>query len=337
MQLTKKFNIWKKALNHYLISFQKKVLREEIVAGFPEYVVVDTTNNCNLGCPLCPTGQNRNEYPKGIMKFETFKKIIDELGEWLYDIYIGNWGEPLLNPELYKMIEYAHECNIRITIFTNLNILDNDIAEKLVKSNLECLNISLDGAAQESYQRYRKNGDFNKVIENIKLIIETKKRYKADFPIIVWQFLVMRHNESETQKAQEMAEELGIQFKLARIRCDMGRELFMNQRERFESVKQWLPESAKYSKYDYEQNTSKNLKQTCDFLWDFSVINWDGGVAPCCGVYRKEDIFGNINNGSFKSIWNNAKYRAARRFVSSHIEQEAHTVCHNCLKNGFID
>lgn len=332
-----KFNLWVKALNHYLITFQKLILKNEFVLGVPEYVMIDTTNTCNLHCPLCPTGQGRNEYPKGMMKLETFKKVIDESGKRLYDIYMGNWGEPLLNPEIYEMIKYAHKYNIRISINTNLNTLDKDSAKKLVESKPEALFVSIDGASQTSYEKYRKGGDFNKVIDNIKLISEIKKQRNSNLPVIVWQFLVMKHNEVEIDRASEMAKKLGIQFELKYVRCDMGREVFMSDKEKFENAGQWLPGDEQYSRYDYKLGTRRNRKSSCWFLWDFAVINWDGGVAPCCAVYREEDILGSIENTSFKSIWNNAKYKAAREAVRTGQVGEVQTVCENCIKNGFID
>jgi radical SAM protein with 4Fe4S-binding SPASM domain len=338
MRLNHKISSWLKAFNHYLVSFQRKFLRNEFVLGMPEYIVVDVTNICNLNCPLCPTGQNRKEYPKGKMEFKTFKKIIDEFGIWLYDILIGDWGEPFLNDELYEMVEYAHKTNIKVSISTNLNILDKEMAEKIVKSKIDCLYVSIDGVSQNSYEKYRKNGNFDKVIKNINLILRTKEEYKSLAPEIIWQFLVTKYNETEIDMAKEMAKKLGVSFLLGHIRCDTGRELFMSDEEKFTNVVPWLPKDEQYSRYDYKLRLKKRIKPFCDFLWNFTVINWDGSIAPCCAVYREKDIFGNITNRKFKYIWNNAKYRTARRMVRSKIiDTKIQTVCENCLKNGFID
>lgn len=338
MWLKHKVGLWLKAFNHYLIWFQFRIFKNEFVFGIPEYLVVDVTNICNLRCPLCPTGQDRKEYPIGKMEFRTFKKIVDELGIGLYEISIGDWGEPFLNDDVYKMVEYAHKANIKVSIFTNLNMLDGKMAQEIISSGIDYLYVSIDGVSQDSYEKYRKNGKFDKAISNIKLVLSTKEKYKQNTPTIVWQFLVTKYNETEIDKAREIAKSLGIDFLLGKIRCDTGRELFMNDEEKFQNVKHWLPSNEEYSRYNYTTKTRKNKKLDCNFLWTTAVINWDGGIAPCCAVYNENDIFGNMTNQKFQYIWNNAKYRTARKTVRSKIVgSKIQTVCENCLKNGFID
>ncbi|MDD2890039.1 MAG: radical SAM/SPASM domain-containing protein [bacterium] len=338
MWLKHKIGLWLKSFNHYLISFQNNVLKNSFVLGLPEYLVVDVTNICNLHCPLCPTGQERKEYPIGKMEFRTFKKIVDELGIWLYEISIGDWGEPFLNDDIYKMLKYAHKANIKTSIFTNLNILDEKMAQEIISSGIDYLYVSIDGVSQNTYEKYRQDGNFDKVMENINLVLRAKEKYKSAVPKIIWQLLVTKYNEMEIDKARAMAKKLGVDFLLGKIRCDTGRELFMNDEEKFRNVEYWLPSNEEYSRYDYATKTRKNKKSYCSFLWTTAVINWDGSVAPCCAVYSEKDMFGNMTNQKFQYIWNNLKYRTARKIVRSKtIDAKIQTVCENCLKNGFID
>ena len=102
-------------------------------------LVIDPSNICNLHCPLCPTGQGRSDRSKGKMSFVNFRRIIDELGAYLYRVDLHNWGEPLLNDEIYRMISYARAHNIEVRVSSNLNVIDWVKAEKLVKSGLDVL------------------------------------------------------------------------------------------------------------------------------------------------------------------------------------------------------
>jgi MoaA/NifB/PqqE/SkfB family radical SAM enzyme len=83
-------------------------------------------------------------------------------------------GEPLLCDHLPSMISYARQNKIKAFVSTNLNILDNKKAEGLIESKLDYLLVSLDGASQEIYEKYRVGGDFNKVIANIRMLIKKK-------------------------------------------------------------------------------------------------------------------------------------------------------------------
>jgi MoaA/NifB/PqqE/SkfB family radical SAM enzyme len=126
------------------------------------------------------------------MSFDNFRRIIDELGAYLYRVDLHNWGEPLLNDEIYRMISYARARNIEVRVSSNLNVIDQVKAEKLVKSGLDVLIVSLDGASQETYMQYRVGGRFDKVLNSIKMVTEIKKELSASKPFIIWQFLVMR-------------------------------------------------------------------------------------------------------------------------------------------------
>lgn len=325
----------KKFVNFCLIIFQHTITKNSFVIGYPIELVVDPINVCNLHCPLCPTGQGRKERQRGKMSFNNFKRIVDEIGKYLYRIDLHNWGEPLLNDDIFDIIRYAHYRGIEVRVSTNLNFLDANKVENLVRSGLDELLVSLDGASQETYEKYRVGGDFNKVIKGIKAIIEKKKEVNKFTPFITWQFLVMRHNEHEISKAKKMAKDLGVdRLILSSIRCDMGRGLFWNDETKLEKTKKWLPRNEKYKIYSKKQKGFKN----CNFLWVQSVINWNGSVSPCCAVYDEKYDFGNMFYSSFKDIWNNKKYRASRRMVrqKSVCNSDMKTVCSYCIVNGGI-
>lgn len=55
-------------------------------AKYPFLLILEPTNLCNLHCPTCPTGSGRLKRKKGTMSFELFKKIIDEVGDYLFTI-----------------------------------------------------------------------------------------------------------------------------------------------------------------------------------------------------------------------------------------------------------
>jgi radical SAM protein with 4Fe4S-binding SPASM domain len=285
-----------------------------------------------------------------MMPLSTFKKIIDETGKYLISIDLFNWGEPLLNKDIYEMIAYAHGRNIVTSVSTNFQHFSEEHAEKLISSGLDILILSIDGASQESYEKYRVGGDFRKIIENISLLVNKKKERGSRHPYICWQFLVMKHNEHEVEAARRMARELGIDH----ITIDHA---YLPVATREEAVK-WLPGDSRYHRYNVEDlertwkkaETRQDLVQTddrpddkdkrgkkelkrkvnCSWLWTQTTINWDGGVSPCCAIYDPAEDFGSISDTSLISIWNNKKYRESRRFSSKGEAGETLTVCMKC-------
>ena len=64
------------------------------VKNYPSILMFEPTNLCNLKCPLCPTGNNSLKATKGYLEFENYKKVIDQIGKYLLNLTLWNFGEP---------------------------------------------------------------------------------------------------------------------------------------------------------------------------------------------------------------------------------------------------
>jgi MoaA/NifB/PqqE/SkfB family radical SAM enzyme len=253
--------------------------------------------------------------PKGIMSFETFRSVLDELCPYLYLVHLYNWGEPLLNPEIGKMISYAHDQKVGTSMSTNLNHLSDRQADELIRSKLDYLIVSFDGLSPETYSMYRKLGNFEAVLANIRKLVEKKRYFSSRTPKIVWQFLVFRHNQHEVKKIKAMARCLGFD------QTNIKPALVDNP--------EWLPNGKGVV-------ADGKLKQ-CHWLWYNAVINWDGGVSPCCRTFFVRDDFGNVKDSPFSIIWNNEKFITARELFARTLkgnEPGPHFVCSRCLQGG---
>jgi len=312
-------------------------LRTSKVIGFPSNLIVESTNICNLECPLCPTGQKIKGREKGQMSFSNFKKIIDEIGRFLYSVRLENWGEPLLNKDLFEIIKYAKSKKITVIFNSNLTVLDEEKAKKLVLSGLDSIKISLDGATQDTYSKYRKGGDFNTVVNNIRLLLKTRSEAKKKTPFIEVQFIVTKHNEHQIDQVKQLCADLGADsLVLGQLRPDLRMEYFNPDDQGFEILKDWLPKDESYSYFNYSTKTRKNVPKTCNWLWTSSVVSWDGSMIPCCGFYEETYDFGNFFKEGFKKIWNGKKYRAARELIGKRKVSDQKLGCMRCFKHGII-
>lgn len=302
----------------------------------PFILGVEPGNICNLKCPLCPTGAGANEAKKGFMKFELFKKIFDQLKSNLITVNLYNWGEPLLNNDLFKIIKYVkyYKKSIFITTSTNLNINDKSILVELLKSGIDEIIVSCDGASKETYDKYRVGGDFNLVMVNLKFLSDEKRRLGSNVEI-VWNFLVFKHNEYEIAVARSMADEIGVSFRIGLMRTSMKDEILRPHQEGIKKDLDWIPDNPEYSAYDKVKFTTKKIIKTCRKPWQEIAINWNGEVFPCCAVYGDNFNFGDANNDAIKKIWNNQKYRVARSQIISR-KKDISTICGICKSNGFM-
>ena len=137
----------------------------------PKRLRVEVCSICQLKCPVCYMRTDeenaKNGCGFGYLKFEDFKKLLDE--NELENIEISNSGEIFLNPDLVKILEYADKKRVKVTADNgvNLNYITDKQAEALAKYHVISMTVSIDGTSQETYEKYRVGGDYGKVIENI--------------------------------------------------------------------------------------------------------------------------------------------------------------------------
>ena len=95
------------------------------------------------------------------MDIELFRKVMNELTPYLYNVNLYFQGEPMLHPQFFSFLDNLQEHDNTV-VSTNGHFLSEENSEKLVRSGLNKLIISLDGIDQETYSAYRINGDAGK-------------------------------------------------------------------------------------------------------------------------------------------------------------------------------
>ena len=313
---------WKRVINYLLnsASYAFSLLTgKAFVWGMPGAIMIEPTNICNLKCPMCPSGNGSLKRAKGYMDFELFKKVIDEVSEYAFMVILWNQGEPFLNKDMVKMINYAHSKRMYTLVSTNANILPS--AEGIVDSGLDRLIISLDGASQETYNQYRINGEIDKVKENVRKLVEAKKKKNTIFPKILWQFIVMKHNEHEIELIQKLAKDTGVD----------SLSLKTVQIYEKDDIKNFLPENPKYRRYKISGNDFElkfGIKNRCRRIWRQPVINWNGEMAVCCFDKDIDFPVGNVKTNSVRSIFKNQKFQKMRNIILT--DRKSIKMCRNC-------
>jgi MoaA/NifB/PqqE/SkfB family radical SAM enzyme len=139
-----------------------------------------------------------------------FKETIDQLHKELLYLVFYFQGEPYLNPDFLEMVKYASSKNIYTATSTNAHYLTDAAAKRTVESGLDRLIISIDGTTQETYKQYRVGGNLSKVLEGAANIVKWKRELRSNTPFVVFQFLVVRHNEHQIEEVKRLAKETGV-------------------------------------------------------------------------------------------------------------------------------
>ncbi len=315
-----------KLVNLFIVELER-LFRRQRLTGRPYILIADTASVCNLRCPLCPTGRGQVTRKPSRMKLAEFRTIIDRLGRYLYEVNLHNWGEPFLNEDIFGMIEYASLKNIGTNLSSNLNFLSDLQLEHIFTSKLEYLVVSLDGITQKNYSKYRIKGDLASVMKNLRAIVDRKKKLGSHLPVIEWQFIVMKHNMHEVEDAVKIADDIGVDM----IRfIPPGIPFGTPDRDRL--TQEWFPDhDGKGQAISSRSYKHKRKKLSCFYLYRSVTINSDGGIAPCCVVYKKSHDFASFFENDFDAIWNGEKYRNARSlFCKTQTVKDKKMPCIEC-------
>jgi radical SAM protein with 4Fe4S-binding SPASM domain len=288
-----------------------------IIYGMPATVSVELGNHCNLKCPECINGSGQMKRERGFMDIALFEKIIAELEPYLFNINLYFQGEPMMHPDFFSFLD--HSGSTHSVVSTNGHFLSVNNAIRLVKSGLNKLIVSLDGLDQAVYSGYRRNGDFEKVMEGIRSVSAERDRYGSLMKLEI-QFLVNKHNEHQISEAQEFAREVKANLKLKSMQV-------LNIRD----AGRWMPASRKFRRYernDGNYTVRNSLPDRCLRAWLNPVVTWDGKVIPCCFDKNAEFVMGDLNESSFEEIWNNKVYREFRQMILS--GRKYVPICRNC-------
>ena len=192
--------------------------KESLEPGPITWLQIDPIFNCNLRCPACAFTEMRDKNyfirPRTALSLEIYNKIIDQAAPTLKHIRFHMLGEPFLNKNAGRMLQYSKEKipNIFISIETNGAFVDPDMQKLLVENRIDYVKFSIDGASQETYEKYRVGGIFQEVYENMASLVRMKKSMGAHRPKIIWQYILFEWNDSdgEIRKAQNLAQKADV-------------------------------------------------------------------------------------------------------------------------------
>jgi len=304
--------------------YASRITRQPIQWGEPISLSIEPTTACNLGCPECPSGLKMFTRPTGNLSPELFEKIISQIHKKLIYLTFYFQGEPFINKHFLKMVKYASDKGIFTSTSTNAHFIDNKVAEEIVHSGLDQLIISLDGTTQEVYEQYRIHGKVDKVLEGTKNIIQAKKKLNSQTPQVVFQFLVVKHNEHQIDEVHQLANDLGVD-KVA---------LKTAQIYDYKNGSPLLPTDQKYSRYrmknDGTYEIKNKLRNHCWRLWHSAVITWDGDIVPCCFDKDAKYKMGTLQDHTFQDIWHNDTYKGFRNAIIQ--SRKNIDICQNCTE-----
>lgn len=289
----------------------KKLLLQDKIDTYrydkvPPIIQIEPTNYCNLECICCPVPQMSRK--RGYMGFDLFKKIIDEaaqIGVKQVDFFLH--GEPLLHPRFIEMVSYIKTKNLRIIITTNGTLFEKEKTDQLLHSGInsnDMVLFSILGYSKEVHEMVQKGVNHEKVVNNLRYMLELRKKLKLNSPKIGVEFYIIPENKHEKNQYEEFWR--GI----------------------VDSVNIHI---ASYS-FGYVEKKEVNIpprNNSCWLLWKRMCITWDGYVISCTIDTNGKYILGDLNKQSIREIWNSKKMISLKKLHKKRKFQEI-PLCSKC-------
>lgn len=301
----------------YLLQAQK--------SGKAPYVIsIELSNDCNANCVFCrdQKGHIYDMNPKGTsvgiqkgkMSTDMCIEIIKQLKEYLLAAVLYTNGEPLIYRDLVEIVKFANDNHVTTVIASNGLLLDKEKGRQLLEAGLDFIKIQLSGYTQETYKVQVRNGNIEKVKENVRNFVKMNREGRYGTVIII-DYILYNYNRHELNSIQRFCEELNI---LINIR----------------------PGNPQFGLEDKEPPLSTEslpLKISCDWLWKGMQVNWNGDILQCCDavIWSNPKVYKNFEIYKVRliDVWNGDTALATRKTMATK-GRSAIPMCSQCLRKG---
>jgi MoaA/NifB/PqqE/SkfB family radical SAM enzyme len=327
-----------------------EIARKPDVCSRPWHVQLEVTTHCNLACYMCV----RNEaitHPQHL-SYDDFQHLFDRIRP--RRLTLSGAGEPLLHPDLARMIGHAERHGARTMIPSNGTLLRRaELAEGIVAAGLRTMKISIDAAHPQTYAAIRRQDCFDGIIEGIRLLDALKEKRMTRFPEIRFDVVILKENYTEIPDIIALARDLKIGTVFFRAlqakgiggarEQEIGRDIDFEALRR--AVRAGLTESSRrgvrtnlkniardFEAYRslYVQQDAALSNQVCLLPWLQGFISVTGELSPCCATWTNEGLSaGNVFAQDFETVWNGARMQAIRRQFRS--KRNPLAVCRDCI------
>ncbi len=289
---------------------EKRVnLRNMIPLAKPFTILFEPVSICNFKCVYCFFNEPDiySHLAKGRMKFEDFKKIADDLAVWggekIKVIRIIGFGEPLINRDTPRMVDYLKKLDVaeRVEITTNASMLKPNLSKELIDSELDYIRCSIYAVNQKRHEAVTQSKfRIEKIKKNIMTLRELRDFTGASKPFIYVKMLDS-HDQSEN-------------------------ELFLNQ---YSSIADEVAIEKHHEWLSNSDESKRNKRNVCPQPFKMVNLHFNGDVILCDPDWRGNTCVGNAISENISSIWGGEKIK---KFWKMQLENRRHEneSCRDC-------
>jgi len=268
----------------------------------PEAINLEITAICDARCIHCP--REAMERSQRQMEMSLFKKLVDQAADLrVPDLCPNGFGEILTMRSFDEHFAYIRSKSHRFRILVNSNgfRMDEDKIDSFLRHEVDFLNITLDGATAETFEKIRVRLKLDQIEDNVMRLIRARDARGLKFPKIRIGMIAIPQNMHEIDAF--LAKWKGI-VDFVGVGGYTNRAGSLDEKGIFSEAH---PEQ--------EANTQAITAAPARFcVLPFREMNiWaDGRAVLCCDDWNEEHVVGDLNTQSLSEIWGGAGLHHAR-------------------------
>ena len=296
---------------------------ERLVAGsgaYPVHMQLGPVNFCNHDCTFCYAARTMFDAKNTVrtrIDVERLLRIVREMGELgLRSVTLVGAGEPTLHPRVDEIIEGIGRLGMDVGMFTNGSCV-TDRTARAIADHCTFVRFSLTGATPAVHDLVHANGDFQRVVENIRRIVRARHRC---LPTLGSQFVLASYSAPDVVAGARLAKSLGLDYyeiKPCYVAPDKPDQLentltLPECRDLMEEAKRLEDDVFKvYAKVDQAEtvivNRDDRAYDDCPGHMTTAVLEADFELYLCVNHKIPAFSFGNLREQSFRDVWHSRR------------------------------
>ncbi|MFV2080697.1 MAG: radical SAM protein [bacterium] len=301
---------------------------------FPKQIELEITTTCSKKCIHCEhTYWSSESQAKKQMSYDEVMNVLDQFPGLRWASLVGE-GSSFEHKHMVKFVKYLKDRHIMHYIPDHMADWDDDLIESVIDMDMDGVVVSFDAATKETYERIKAGCNYEKTLDNIRRLLEAKRRKKTPLPEIMFIYIAMKENVHEIPDFVDLVASLGTRKDFgAGSRIGVVRLLAFEQilHLQLDDIPDEIIEEAyrRARKHDlYINFTGTNVREelpapTCCMAWMEPYIMMDGYISQCCAVFISNNrnfirkySHGNVFKKDFKTLWKEKTYRTLRYIIN---------------------
>lgn len=300
---------------------------------YPIYLEIAPSGGCNHRCIFCAVDYLK--YRPVFLDKDVLSAAVRQAGSaGVKSVMYAGEGEPLLHRDIASIIPQTKKAGLDVSVTTNGVLLKKELSEKILRY-LSWVRVSLNAGTAENYCRIHRcsKEDFGRVLDNLKEAVRIKKKQGLKTTIGV-QLLLIPQNIRDVLRLAKILKGIGLdyltikpysQHPLSGSRLDKD----FSYRDCLGLERSLGTVESKDFRIFFRNQTMMRLSSAKDYRRCFGLPFWayidaSGDVYACSAFLGKKDfIYGNIYQESFKKIMEGARRKKIIRRVSKTLDVDA--------------